>query len=51
MIFSSNKFFIYISCICDLVRHRLPMFMREMPHDGDVTRNVKRAVTSIDKFR
>lgn len=34
----------------DEVRHRLPMFMRETPTDTGVTKKVKRAVTTIDRF-
>ena len=37
--------------ICVTVRHRLPMFMRETPTDTGVTKKVKRAVTTIDRFR
>ncbi|XP_060558221.1 golgin subfamily A member 5-like isoform X4 [Ruditapes philippinarum] len=34
----------------DEVRQRLPQFMREVPTDTEVTRKMKRAVNSIDKF-
>lgn len=34
----------------DDVRQRTPMFMRESPADGDVTRRVKRAANNIDRF-
>jgi len=33
------------------VRQRLPMFMREVASDTEVTRKMKRAANSIDKFR
>ncbi|XP_052769352.1 golgin subfamily A member 5-like isoform X2 [Mya arenaria] len=32
------------------VRHRLPMFMRETHTDSDVTRKMKRAANTIDRF-
>ncbi|XP_072166386.1 golgin subfamily A member 5-like [Diadema setosum] len=31
-------------------RQRLPLFMQETPSDGGMTRNVKRAASTIDKF-
>lgn len=34
----------------DDVRHRLPAFMRETPTDAEVTKKMKRAANSIDKF-
>ncbi|KAL4239078.1 Golgin subfamily A member 5 [Mactra antiquata] len=34
----------------DDVRHRLPQFMREVPTDHEVTRKMKRAANTIDKF-
>lgn len=33
------------------VRQRLPMFMREVATDTEVTKKMKRAANSIDKFR
>lgn len=33
------------------VRHRLPAFMREAPNDAEVTKKMKRAANTIDKFR
>lgn len=32
------------------VRHRLPAFMREAPNDAEVTKKMKRAANTIDKF-
>ncbi|XP_005099211.1 golgin subfamily A member 5 [Aplysia californica] len=34
----------------DDVRHRLPMFLREVPSDHEMTRRMKRAANSIDGF-
>lgn len=34
-----------------IVKQRLPMFLREVPTDHEVTRRMKRAANSIDGFR